>query len=262
MFDAAPKNSAALKVRSLRKSYGTLEVLRGIDLTAMDGEVISVIGASGSGKSTLLRCIPGLETPNSGEITLGRHVARYDGEKTSRASREALQAIRHSLGYVFQGFNLWPHRTVLENVMEAPLHVQNRNKAEVREEALAFLDRVGLAHKRDAWPAELSGGQQQRVAIARALALKPDMLLFDEPTSALDPELVGEVLKVMTDLAKEGRTMIVVTHEMGFAREVSSRVVFLHQGQVDEDGTPQKVFFNPQSERCRAFLKGYFDRKA
>ncbi|PJE31617.1 Octopine permease ATP-binding protein P [Pseudooceanicola marinus] len=253
-------NLPAVSVKGLHKSFGSHEVLKGIDLAAHDGDVISLIGASGSGKSTLLRCIPMLEIPNSGSISVGEaHITPRDG-KLSRADERTARAIRRDLGFVFQNFNLWPHRTVLQNVVEAPMIVQRRNKAECRDEAMALLEKVGLSDKADAWPNQLSGGQQQRVAIARALAQKPRALLFDEPTSALDPELVGEVLKVMRDLADEGRTMIIVTHEMGFAREVSSRTIFLHQGLVEEDGTPEQVFGNAHSERCRAFLSGYFDR--
>ncbi len=253
-------NLPAVSVEGLHKSFGENEVLRGIDLTAHDGDVISLIGASGSGKSTLLRCIPMLETPDSGAISVGSAHIAPQGGKLNRAEMRTARAIRRDLGFVFQNFNLWPHRTVLQNVTEAPLVVQRRNKAECRDEALALLDKVGLADKAGAWPNQLSGGQQQRVAIARALAQKPRALLFDEPTSALDPELVGEVLKVMRDLAAEGRTMIIVTHEMGFARDVSSRTVFLHQGLVEEDGPPEQVFGNARSERCREFLSGYFER--
>ncbi|MGV0909627.1 ABC transporter ATP-binding protein [Martelella sp. FOR1707] len=250
----------AVSVEGLHKSFGENEVLRGIDLTAHDGDVISLIGASGSGKSTLLRCIPMLETPDSGVISVGRARLSPSGGTLTRGEMRTVRAMRRELGFVFQNFNLWPHRTVLQNVIESPLIVQRRDKAECRDEALALLEKVGLPEKADAWPNELSGGQQQRVAIARALAQKPRALLFDEPTSALDPELVGEVLKVMRDLAGEGRTMIIVTHEMGFAREVSTRTVFLHQGIIEEDGTPDEVFGNTQSERCTAFLSGYFDR--
>lgn len=254
------KSNPAISINALRKSYGTHEVLRGIDLTAKDGEVISMIGSSGSGKSTLLRCIPMLETPNSGEIAVGDDSIVYSGGKLNKSTVHTARRMRRNLGFVFQNFNLWPHRTVLQNVIEAPVHVQGRDVRVATDEALALLEKVGLAHKRDAWPSHLSGGQQQRVAIARALAQHPKAILFDEPTSALDPELVGDVLKVIRGLAEEGRTMIIVTHEMGFAREVSSRVVFLHQGQIEEDGPPSKVFGDPQSARCREFIGSHFDR--
>ncbi|MBN9235686.1 histidine/lysine/arginine/ornithine ABC transporter ATP-binding protein [Mesorhizobium hungaricum] len=250
----------AVSIKSLRKSYGQHEVLRGIDLTANDGDVISIIGASGSGKSTLLRCIPMLEVPNYGEVAVGDDRLMYLGKKLSKSEANTVRRIRRNLGFVFQSFNLWPHRTVLQNVIEAPLHVQGRRRSEAIEEAMVLLEKVGLADKRFAWPNHLSGGQQQRVAIARALAQRPRAILFDEPTSALDPELVGDVLRVIRGLAEEGRTMIIVTHEMGFAREVSSRVVFLHQGMVEEDGAPEQVFGNPASGRCRAFIGSHFDR--
>ncbi|RVB74030.1 MAG: ATP-binding cassette domain-containing protein [Mesorhizobium sp.] len=252
--------STALSIAGLRKSFGSNEVLRGIDLVAKDGDVISLIGASGSGKSTLLRCIPMLEIPDAGTVSVGEDSLSPTGGRLSRAQLAVARQMRGHLGFVFQNFNLWPHRTVLQNVIEAPLFVQNRPRAEAVDEATALLEKVGLAEKRDAWPAHLSGGQQQRVAIARALAQRPRAILFDEPTSALDPELVGEVLKVIRALAAEGRTMLIVTHEMGFAREVSSQVVFLHQGLIEEAGTPGQVFGNPASERCRAFLSGHFDR--
>ena len=250
----------ALSITGLRKRFGANEVLRGIDLTAQDGDVISLIGASGSGKSTLLRCIPMLEVPDAGTLSVGADSVSPKGGRLSRAEEAVARRMRGHLGFVFQNFNLWPHRTVLQNVVEAPLFVQNRSRAEAVDEAMVLLEKVGLTDKRDAWPAHLSGGQQQRVAIARALAQHPRAILFDEPTSALDPELVGEVLKVIRSLAEEGRTMLIVTHEMGFAREVSSRVVFLHQGLVEEDGTPAQVFGNPGSDRCRAFISGHFDR--
>ncbi|MDR7124693.1 ATP-binding cassette domain-containing protein [Pseudotabrizicola sp. 4114] len=250
----------ALSITGLRKTFGANEVLRGIDLSARDGDVISMIGASGSGKSTLLRCIPMLEIPDAGTVTVGEDSLSPKGARLTRAEEATARRMRGHLGFVFQNFNLWTHRTVLQNVIEAPLFVQNRSRAEAVDEATALLEKVGLAEKRDAWPAHLSGGQQQRVAIARALAQRPRAILFDEPTSALDPELVGEVLKVIRSLAEEGRTLLIVTHEMGFARDVSSRVVLLHQGQIEEDGTPEQVFANPRSDRARAFLSGHFDR--
>lgn len=249
--------NAALVADDIHKRFGDNEVLKGISLTAVQGEVISMIGSSGSGKSTFLRCLNFLEVPTQGRVSLGDDsIALKAGHRGTlgRAERRAVQRIRSQLGMVFQGFNLWSHLSVLQNVSEGPLKVQGRAPDEVRDEAMALLDRVGIADKHGAYPAELSGGQQQRVAIARALAMRPRVLLFDEPTSALDPELVGEVLKVMGDLAAEGRTMLVVTHEMGFAREVSDRVVFLHQGRIEEQGTPAEVFERPASERCRQFL--------
>jgi ABC-type histidine transport system ATPase subunit len=228
----------ALVVSDLHKSFGSLEVLKGVSLSASNGDVISMIGSSGSGKSTLLRCINLLETPDA-------------------ADHKQVDRIRTRLGMVFQSFNLWSHMTVLENVIEAPLHVLKVPKAEAVARAGALLAKVGIADKRDHYPAHLSGGQQQRAAIARALAMEPQLMLFDEPTSALDPELVGEVLRVIRDLAEEGRTMLIVTHEIGFAREVSSRTVFLHQGRIEEEGPPKDVFGNPRSERLRQFLASH-----
>ncbi len=250
----------AISISGLRKRFGENEVLRGIDLTANDGDVISLIGASGSGKSTLLRCIPMLEVPDAGTVSVGADSVTPEAGALSRAQERVARRMRGHLGFVFQSFNLWPHRTVLQNVIEAPIHVQKRPKAECVDEAMSLLERVGLAEKRNEWPAHLSGGQQQRVAIARALAQRPRAMLFDEPTSALDPELVGEVLKVIRNLAEEGRTMLIVTHEMGFAREVSSRTIFLDKGLIAEDGTPEEIFSHPRSERCRAFISSHFDR--
>ncbi|TCL74912.1 ATP-binding cassette domain-containing protein [Rhizobium sp. BK251] len=253
----ASPSPIALSVKDLHKSFGPVEVLKGISLDAHEGDVVSILGSSGSGKSTFLRCINLLETPNSGEVTVGGETIRMvsDGRNGSRpADRKQVDRIRSQLGMVFQSFNLWSHKTVLENVIEAPVHVQGRNRAECIEEAEALLAKVGIAEKRNFYPAHLSGGQQQRAAIARALAMRPRVMLFDEPTSALDPELVGEVLRVMRALAEEGRTMLVVTHEMGFARDVSSRVVFLHQGVVEADGKPQDLFANSTSERFRQFI--------
>ncbi|TVT76286.1 MAG: ATP-binding cassette domain-containing protein [Denitromonas halophila] len=248
-----------LTVEDLHKSYGDHEVLKGVSLSAEAGDVISIIGSSGSGKSTFLRCINFLEQPDAGRIHVAgeeiRLVRGGDGH-LKVADAKQLQRLRTRLAMVFQHFNLWAHMTVIENVMEAPVHVLGLRKAEARERAEAYLDKVGIARFRDAYPAHMSGGQQQRVAIARALAMEPAVLLFDEPTSALDPELVGEVLKVMRALADEGRTMVVVTHEMGFAREVSSQVMFLHQGLAEEVGAPADVFDNPRSERLRQFLSG------
>lgn len=255
-------STPTLTLRNIKKSFDQHEVLHDVSLTANDGDVISLIGASGSGKSTLLRCIPFLEVPQGGEIQVANEkiiLTGSDGTLTN-AQQTAVRNIRQQLGFVFQSFNLWPHRTVLQNIIEAPVHVQKRNKKECIEEAEALLEKVGLSAKRDAWPAHLSGGQQQRIAIARALAQHPKAILFDEPTSALDPELVGDVLKVIRDLAEEGRTMIIVTHEMGFAREVSNKAIFLHQGRVEEEGPPEQVFSNPNSDRCRAFVSSHFQR--
>ena len=248
----------------LRKSYSGHEVLHDISLTAQDGDVISLIGASGSGKSTLLRCIPFLEVPQGGEIAVGDEVVTIDNadEKLSREQQRRIKLMRMQLGFVFQSFNLWPHKTVLQNIIEAPVHVQKRSSKEAIEEAEALLQKVGLYEKRNAWPSQLSGGQQQRVAIARALAQQPKAILFDEPTSALDPELVGEVLRVIRSLAEEGRTMIIVTHEMGFARDVSNKAVFLHQGKIEEAGSPQQVFSDPLSARCRAFVTSHLQRNS
>jgi ABC-type histidine transport system ATPase subunit len=253
MGDSTP----ALVVEDLHKRFGEVEVLKGVSLSARDGDVIAMIGSSGSGKSTFLRCINLLETPDSGRVSVGGELIRMRPTKHGHAVPEdskQVDRIRSRLGMVFQSFNLWSHMTVLENVMEAPVHVLKVPKAEAKERAVALLNKVGIGDKGDYYPAHLSGGQQQRAAIARALAMEPQVMLFDEPTSALDPELVGEVLKVMRQLADEGRTMIVVTHEMGFAREVATDVLFLHQGRVEEQGPPAKLFKNPDSERCRQFL--------
>jgi len=247
----------ALSITDLHKSFNENEVIKGMSLTANKGDVISLIGASGSGKSTFLRCINLLETPNSGEVRVaGELIEMKTDSKGNRlpTSQKQVDRIRTKLGMVFQSFNLWSHMTILENVMEAPVHVLGQSKDEAKANAMQLLEKVGIADKAQQYPDHLSGGQQQRAAIARALAMDPEVMLFDEPTSALDPELVGEVLKVMRQLAAEGRTMIVVTHEMTFAREVSTQVVFLHQGLVEEQGTPEEVFQNPKSERCRQFL--------
>ncbi|MCJ8026242.1 ATP-binding cassette domain-containing protein [Shinella yambaruensis] len=244
-------------VKDLHKSFGPVKVLKGISLEAYQGEVISILGSSGSGKSTLLRCINMLETPDAGTVTVAGETIRLISAahgKSRPADQRQVDRIRTGLGMVFQSFNLWTHKTVLENLIEAPIHVQKRPRAECIEEAEALLEKVGIAEKRNAYPAHLSGGQQQRAAIARALAMRPKVMLFDEPTSALDPELVGEVLRVMRALAEEGRTMLVVTHEMGFARDVSSRVVFLHKGEIEEQGPPAEVFGNARSERFRQFI--------
>jgi len=247
----------ALAARGLKKRFGALEVLRGVSLAAREGEVIAIIGASGSGKSTLLRCLNLLEVPEEGEVEIGGEVIalapRRDGSRAPVDPRH-VDRVRSRLGMVFQSFNLWSHMTVIENLIEAPIHVQKRPRAEAVAEAEALLAKVGIAEKRDEYPSRLSGGQQQRAAIARALAMRPDVMLFDEPTSALDPELVGEVLRVIRALAEEGRTMLLVTHEMGFARELASRVVFLHRGLIEEEGPPAQVFGAPRSDRCRQFV--------
>ena len=249
----------AVSVRNLRKSFGALEVLKGISFDAREGEVISVLGSSGSGKSTMLRCINMLEVPTDGEIHIEGEAIRLKNGRHGRQPADVRQLSRlcTNVAMVFQSFNLWSHMTILENVMEAPVYVQKRPRAECREEALDLLAKVGIADKRDFYPTHLSGGQQQRAAIARALAMKPKVMLFDEPTSALDPELVGEVLRVMRALADEGRTMLVVTHEMAFARDVSNRVIFLHKGQIEEDGAPAEVFTAPRSERFRKFISSH-----
>jgi arginine/ornithine transport system ATP-binding protein len=250
-------NTALLVAEGITKRFGANEVLKGVGVTARQGDVIAMIGSSGSGKSTFLRCLNLLEAPNAGNITLaGEALDLVPGRDGALKARDAaqLQRLRTRVAMVFQHFNLWAHMTALQNVMEAPVQVLGVAKAEARERAEAYLQKVGVAHRRDAYPAHLSGGEQQRVAIARALAMEPQVMLFDEPTSALDPELVGEVLKVMRSVAEEGRTMIVVTHEMGFAREVSSQVVFLHQGRIEEQGAPSEVLGAPRSERLRAFL--------
>lgn len=245
-----------VEARAVRKAFGDNEVLQGIDLTVYAGEVISLLGPSGSGKSTFLRCINHLERIDGGEISVNGHLVgyrRHNGKKYELRPKE-VAAARRDVGMVFQRFNLFPHLTAVENVMEAPVFVKGLKRAEARSRATELLQRVGMADKSAAYPAQLSGGQQQRVAIARALAMEPRLMLFDEPTSALDPELVGEVLDVMKRLAAEGMTMIVVTHEIGFAREVCDRVVFMDGGVIVEQGAPRDVFTNPQHARTRAFL--------
>ena len=245
-----------LEIRNIHKSFGELEVLHGIDLVAHSGDVISMVGSSGSGKSTVLRCINLLEMPEQGEILLSGETInlRQKGEKRIAVNAEQVQRLRSRIGMVFQQFNLWAHLTILQNVTEAPIRVQGLTKSEARDLGMAFLDKVGIADKADTYPGFLSGGQQQRAAIARALAMRPLAILFDEPTSALDPELVGEVLSVMRQLAEDGTTMIVVTHEMAFARDVSTHAVFLHQGLIEEQGNPQQLFGAPKSERLKQFL--------
>ena len=249
-------SSKVLDVAGVSKRFGALEVLSDISFQVEKGETVCVLGPSGSGKSTLLRCINWLERPDAGQIYLTGVEIGINGAGVVMSDRE-LSRMRTRIGMVFQHFALWPHLTVLQNLMEAPVQVQRRPKAEVRDEALALLAKVGLSDKRDTFPAKLSGGQKQRVGIARALAMRPDLLLFDEPTSALDPELVGEVLLVMRELAHEGRTMVVVTHEMGFARDAATRVMFLDRGRVIETGSPEKFFTSPETERARQFLQRY-----
>ncbi|WP_433533531.1 amino acid ABC transporter ATP-binding protein [Micromonospora sp. CA-263727] len=245
-----------VEVRGIHKSFGPLEVLRGIDLEVEAGQVVVILGPSGSGKSTLLRSINHLEKVNRGYVRIDGELVGYrqaGGRLRELKEREVLRQRTH-IGFVFQNFNLFPHLTVLENVMEAPVSAQGRRRRDVAESAARLLDRVGLAEKAQSYPRQLSGGQQQRVAIARALALEPKVVLFDEPTSALDPELVGEVLDVMRDLARGGTTMIVVTHEIGFAREVADTVVFMDDGRVVEQGPPRRLLDDPRHERTRAFL--------
>ncbi|EPJ87813.1 MULTISPECIES: amino acid ABC transporter ATP-binding protein [Pseudomonas] len=240
--------SAMLTVRDLRKRFGEHEVVKGVDLDVEEGEVVVVIGPSGSGKSTFIRCLNSLEEPSGGTVVID------GGAATQAGDRKALAKLREEVGMVFQDYTLFPHMTVLANMTLAPVKLKRMSKAEARESALQLLDRVGLRHKANGYPSELSGGQQQRVAIVRALAMRPRLLLFDEPTSALDPETVGDVLNVMKGLAKEGMTMIVVTHEMGFAREVADRVVFFDSGRIIEQGPPEQIFSAPREERTRQFL--------
>lgn len=249
----------ALDLQDIHKSYGSLEVLKGVSLTAYDGDVISILGSSGSGKSTLLRCINLLENPSAGKIFLGTEelLLTQKGSELHPQNPKQLEKMRAKIGFVFQSFNLWPHKTILQNIIEGPTQVLKHPKDKAIADAEKLLAKVGLLDKKDAYPDNLSGGQRQRVAIARSLAMRPQVLLFDEPTSALDPELVNEVLAVMRELAAEGRTMLIVTHEMRFAREVSSKVVFLHQGRIEEIGTPQEVFDNPKSQRVRDFMASH-----
>ncbi|PSS67450.1 histidine/lysine/arginine/ornithine ABC transporter ATP-binding protein [Ensifer sp. NM-2] len=253
MTDAAQ----AIAVTDLHKRFGPLEVLKGVSLTAKQGDVIAIIGGSGSGKSTFLRCINMLELPSAGTVSVHGEKIRMKPDGRGGLvpeDRKQVQRIRSQLGMVFQSFNLWQHMTILENVIEAPIHVLGKPKAEVIATAEWLLKRVGLYEKRDAYPAFLSGGQQQRAAIARALAIQPLVMLFDEPTSALDPELVGEVLSVIGDLAREKRTMILVTHEMKFARDVANHIIFLHNGVIEEQGSPEAIFGAPRSERLKKFI--------
>lgn len=236
-----------IRIKNVSKSFGNLEVLKDVSMDVYKGEVVVIIGASGSGKSTLLRCVNQLEVPSGGEIYI--HDVQINHPDTD------LNKVRQDLGMVFQQFNLFPHMTVLENLMCAPLSITKRDRKEVEEHAVSLLEKVGLLDKKDEYPLMLSGGQQQRVAIARALAMKPKVMLFDEPTSALDPELIGEVLQVMKNLAHEGMTMMIVTHEMGFAREVADRICFMEGGRIAEEGTPEYIFENNPNERLRQFLR-------
>lgn len=251
--------SVAIAVDTLHKSYGTHQVLKGIDFAACEGEVVSILGASGSGKSTFLRCLNLLELPSSGRLRVFDEDVKLKpvGGGLRIEDQKQVDRLRTQVAMVFQNFCLWQHMTVLDNLMEAPIHVQRRNRAEVRDEAEAMLERVGMKERGKAYPAQLSGGQQQRAAIARALVMKPRVLLFDEPTSALDPELVGEVLKVMRDLASEGRTMLIVTHEMAFARDVSSKILFLEQGRIAAEGTPQELFGGNVNQRFNQFISRF-----
>ena len=245
-----------IEIRNLHKAYGNLEVLKGVDISAPTGHVISLIGSSGSGKSTLLRCANLLEDSQQGDVLFCGEPVKWKGTGRTRQAADHAQMIRirTNLSMVFQQFNLWAHMTILQNVMEAPLTVLKRDRTEVEASARRYLDKVGIGDKCDVYPAQLSGGQQQRAAIARALCMEPKALLFDEPTSALDPELEQEVVKVIKDLATEGRTMLVVTHDMRMARDISDHVVFLHQGLIEEQGPPEELFTNPKSDRLRGFL--------
>ncbi len=256
MTDSATATAPVIQIRNLHKAYGALEVLKGVDITAHRGDVVSLIGSSGSGKSTLLRCANLLEDSQDGDILFKGEPVIWTGSGLGRHPGDAKQVtrIRTNLSMVFQQFNLWAHMTILQNVMEAPVTVLGRDKAQVEAAARRYLDKVGIGDKCDVYPAQLSGGQQQRAAIARALCMEPEALLFDEPTSALDPELEQEVVKVIKDLATEGRTMLIVTHDMKLAHDVSDHVVFLHQGLIAEQGPPDDVFGAPKSERLRGFL--------
>ncbi|MEI4197601.1 ABC transporter ATP-binding protein [Roseovarius sp. E0-M6] len=252
MTDATP----VIEIKDLHKAYGALEVIKGVDITAHKGDVVSLIGSSGSGKSTILRCANLLEDSQQGEIIFKGEPVKWRGEGLNRHPADGQQVlrIRTNLSMVFQQFNLWAHMTILQNVMEAPVTVLGRPRAEAEEAARGYLDKVGIGDKCDVYPAQLSGGQQQRAAIARALCMEPEALLFDEPTSALDPELEQEVIRVIKDLANEGRTMMIVTHDMSMARDVSDHVIFLHQGLIEEEGAPDALFGAPKSERLQGFL--------
>lgn len=250
-----------IQAKDIRKSFGSLDVLKGLSLEVEQGEVVAMIGSSGSGKSTFLRCLNKLETIDSGEIFINGHrlVSSSAGRAEYIPDKDAL-SLCSTMGMVFQNFNLFPHMTVMDNLLEAPMIVQGRSRAELIPECESLLAKVGLLDKRDVYPNRLSGGQKQRVAIARALAMKPEIMLFDEPTSALDPELTGEVLKTIQKLAQEDMTMVIVTHEMAFAREVADRIIFLDNGVIEEQGPSEQIFTNPQKERTREFLTSYFNR--
>ena len=250
------QDDPVIAIKDLHKAYGSLEVLKGVDITARRGDVVSLIGSSGSGKSTLLRCCNLLEDSQQGEILFKGEPVHWKGSGHDRRPADAKQVlrIRTNLSMVFQQFNLWAHMTILQNVMEAPVTVLGRDRAQVEEAARGYLDKVGIGDKCEAYPAQLSGGQQQRAAIARALCMEPEALLFDEPTSALDPELEQEVVRVIKSLAEEGRTMLIVTHDMKMAADVSDHVVFLHKGKIEEEGAPDTLFGNPQTDRLRGFL--------
>ena len=253
----APSSDVVVDATDVQKWFGRLHVLKGVSMTVKRQEVVVVIGASGSGKTTFIRCINHLEKIQGGRILVNGHLIGYregDGAKLVEDKETNIARQRQEIGMVFQRFNLFPHKTALENVIEAPVHVRGQDEDEARSVGIALLTRVGLAHKADTYPTQLSGGQQQRVAIARALAMKPALMLFDEPTSALDPEMIGEVLEVMKELAREGMTMIVVSHEMGFAREVADRILMMDDGQIIEEGVPEHFFTDPQHERTKSFL--------
>ena len=252
---------ALLQINNIRKNFDDLEVLKNISLSVNEGEIVSIIGPSGSGKSTLLRCATMLEKMDGGDlIYLDEYAAKNNDKDISvYAKKKDLKRIQEYFGLVFQNFNLFPHYTVIKNLMDAPIHVLKRDKQEVKAECIELLKRMGLEDKADAYPCQLSGGQQQRVSIARALAMNPKILFFDEPTSALDPELTGEILKVIKELANEHMTMVIVTHEMSFARDVSNRVIFMENGYIVEDGTPEEVINNPKNQRTKEFLSNYSD---
>lgn len=254
MNDNATTNEVLISVKNLYKSFGKLDVLNGVTLDVHKGDVLAIIGPSGCGKSTFLRCLNLLETPSTGEIYFEGNAVFQQAKHIVKQSDKQINLHRQKIGMVFQQFNLFPHLTVLENITLAPMKLKKISKETATEKAMTLLEKIGLASKADAYPSTLSGGQKQRIAIVRALAMEPDVLLFDEPTSALDPEMVGEVLAVMSDLAKRGLTMVVVTHEMGFARDIASHVVFMDDGVIVEEGSPNDIFVNPKEERTRKFL--------
>lgn len=257
MPDQSNAKQAVVNIRNLHKRFGGVDVLKGVNAYATKGDVISILGQSGSGKSTLLRCINFLEVPDAGSIQVGDEMIDLDSKESERHDIRKIRRLRQRTAMVFQNFNLWAHMTVLENIIAGPRYVLHRSREQCVPEALALLEKVGLVDKKNAYPAFLSGGQQQRVAIARALAMAPQVLLFDEPTSALDPERVGEVLEIIRTLAEEGRTMLIVTHEMAFARDVSDKIMFLHQGVVECEGTPAEIFGGKGSERFNKFARAH-----